>query len=207
MLKISKIVFLFIFYFATTLAYCQNEEFAERPKYAPRSEKDRNVTDIKGRQGVWKTYSWEGILVMETTYKNDIRHGQCLKYNSYTGLIREQSNYFFGKKDGEYKSYHINGLINSEGFYKNGKKSGNWITYYKTSGEKRSEGIYLNGKKSGFWTFYNSKGTKTASGNFQNDERVGVWESFNSEGTVTITNFVNGAVQLKETKKNQSQKI
>ncbi|NVO04214.1 MAG: hypothetical protein HXX09_16090, partial [Bacteroidetes bacterium] len=182
------------------MAFCQNGEIAERPKYAPRSDKSRNITDLKGKQGLWKVYSWERILISETTYLNDIRHGPCTKYFSFSGLIREESNYVFGKKDGSYKNYYNNGQVNSEGTYKDGKKTDRWVSYYKTSGEKRSEGNYLENKKTGIWNFYNSRGVPRSSGAYQNDLKVGPWVTLDSDGKVILAEYVNGVLKVKEPK-------
>ena len=200
MISIRKIGVFIIFCCTTTMTFCQNDEIAVRPKYAPRSEKNRNTTDLKGKQGLWKVYSWEKILLSETTYLNDIKHGPCSKYYSFSGMVREETNYYFGKRDGSFKSYYNNGQVNAEGSYKDGRKTDIWTTYYKTSGEKKSEGKYVENKKNGLWTFYNSRGTKSSSGSYQNDLKIGAWESFDSEGKIIIVNYINGVLKEKDTK-------
>ncbi|MGD0711315.1 MAG: toxin-antitoxin system YwqK family antitoxin [Bacteroidales bacterium] len=196
--KKHLLLLLFAFILFPVFSYSQ-DEISEKPKYAPHGERHRNVTDAKGKQGLWKLYSRDRILLSEINYKNDIKHGACTKYYSSTGVMHEESNYYYGQKDGEYKNYFINGQINSEGSYKNGRKTGEWITYNKSSGEKKSEGNYVENEKDGVWIYYDMKGTKTSSGSYVHGVKEGDWESFDEEGKVIATSkYVNGVVQLKE---------
>ena len=158
-----------------------------------------NVTDEKGKQGTWKFYSGYRILVFEITYKNDIRHGPCSKYYFSNGIIREESNYYYGKKDGEYKSYFADGQLHTEGAFKDGRKSDEWIIYYKSSAEKKCEGTYVNGRKEGIWVFYDNKGVKTVQGKYRMDVKEGDWETYDSDGKIIeVKKYINGVLQLKE---------
>jgi antitoxin component YwqK of YwqJK toxin-antitoxin module len=180
------------------ISYSQ-DEISEKPKYAPHGEKHKNVTDAKGKQGAWKTYSRERVLLSEINYKNDIKHGASTKYYPSNGVLKEEANYYYGQKDGDYKSYYSNGQVNSEGSYRNGRKTGQWTSYNKSSGEKKSEGTYVDNKKDGVWTYYDIKGVKTLSGTYANDIKEGDWVSYDPDGKVTSTSkYANGVVQLKE---------
>ena len=190
---------IFILYLALPYLTFSQKETSKRPKYAPWGEKHMNVTDEKGKQGTWKFYSGDKILVYEYTYKNDIKHGPCSKYYFSNGIIREESNYYYGKKDGDYKSYYIDGQIHAEGTYKDGKRSGAWITYYKSSGEKKYEGTYINGRKDGIWVSYDNKGVKSHRGKYLMDMKEGDWETYDSDGKVIeVKKYIGGVLQLKE---------
>jgi antitoxin component YwqK of YwqJK toxin-antitoxin module len=177
----------------------QDKEISERPKYAPRGEKHMNTSNEKGKQGLWKFYNRDKTLIYEYTFKNDIKHGPCSKYYSSNGVVREESNYFYGKKDGEYKSYYSNGQLSAEGSYKDGKKSGAWITYNKSSGEKKSEGSFLNNNKDGLWITYNNKGEKTSEGSYVNGLKEGAWSYYEEGKLVETKNYTKGSTQVKVT--------
>lgn len=193
-----KFVFLFIIIFPFISSAQDNEE-GQRPKYAPWGEKHKNMSDEKGKQGEWRYYTRDRILLYSITYKNDVKHGPSTKYYSSNGIVREEANFYYGIRDGEYKSYHSNGQLSAEGSYKENKKTGSWITYYKSSGEKKSEGSYLGNKKDGLWSYYNSKGIKIMQGSFKAGEKEGEWTVYDSDGKVTeISKYSNGVLQLKE---------
>lgn len=178
-----KIIFFNFLLMFSLLSYSQDETtVSSRPKNAPRGDKHKNVFDSKGKQGLWKYYSNDKILLFEITYKNDIKHGVSTRYYSTNGLIREEVTYFYGKKDGEYKSYYNNGQLSAEGAYKNGMKSGKWTMYSKSSGEKKSEGEYLNNKREGEWAIYSTKGGKLSEGKYTNGVKNGEWTFYDEEG-------------------------
>lgn len=195
---------IFIFFLALPYLTFSQKETSKRAQYAPWGEKHANVSDEKGKQGEWKFYTDDKILLYDITYKNDIKHGPCSKYYSSNGIIREESNYYYGKKDGDYKGYYINGEIHAEGTYKDGKRSGAWIIYYKSSGEKKIEGTYINGKKDGVWIYYDVKGVKSVQGKYLMDVKEGDWETYDSDGKVIeVKKYINGVLQLKEGVKKQ----
>ncbi len=197
MLPTYRLVCILLF-FIPSFSFAQNEE-GQRPKYAPWGEKHMNMKDDKGKQGEWKYYTRDRILLYSITYKNDIKNGLCSKYYSSNGIVREESNYYWGLRDGDFKNYFSNGQINTEGTYKENKKTGIWMSYHKSSGEKKNEGSYVLNKKDGLWVFYNSKGTKSMQGSYKLGVKDGEWFSYNSDGKVIETSkYINGVLQLKE---------
>lgn len=199
---IRKVILIFIYYCAfSCITYAQQItwETADRPRYCPAGVKDRNVTNEKGRQGVWKAYARTRTLLWAVTYKNGIKNGVYTLYYSTNGAAREEGSYYWGTKDGEVKKYFINGELKEEGSYKVGKRSGKWITYNKSSGEKRSEGEYEANRKIGTWTFYNSKGVKISEGSYVNGRREGVWQFYGKDGkSKGSVNYIKGVAQLTE---------
>jgi antitoxin component YwqK of YwqJK toxin-antitoxin module len=172
------LAFCLILFFSTVFAQTE-----ERPQWAPRSDKSRNVTDEMGRkQGLWKYYSLSHVLMYEITFLNDIKHGPCVRHNQGTGIVTEESNYFNGKRDGDFKKYTTNGTLVAEGQYTDGRRTGSWTTYFPVNGEKRTEGSYDNGQKSGAWKYYSSKGQMKASGEYKFGSRDGTWVFYNNEG-------------------------
>ncbi len=172
------------------------EEVLIRPQYQPRSDKHRNKIDELGRkQGLWKYYTNDGTLFMEITFQNDVKHGPSTRHATATGVIIEESNYFNGKRDGEYRRYNLKNIIISEGQYDNNRKSGKWVTYYPVNGEKKSEGEYVSGKREGLWVYYSSKGKLSAQGQYKYGLREGEWTYYTPDGSVAETKkFIKGSV-------------
>jgi len=185
--------FIFLLLFFPLILFAQNE-IQIKPQYQPLSEKHRNTIDELGRkQGLWKYYTRDKILFMEISFQNDVKHGICTRRSTATGSIIEESNYFNGRRDGEYKRYDTKGTLTSEGVYTNGRKSGKWTTYYPVNGEKKSEGEYVYGKREGVWAIYSSKGTLRAKGEYKYGLREGDWTYYNSDGSVAETKkFIKG---------------
>lgn len=166
----------------TSLVFGQTEE---RPRYAPFSDKHRNARDELGRkQGLWKYYTLNRVLVLEITFQNDVKHGPFIRHSSSNGVITEESNYFDGRRDGEIKKYNYNGTLITEGNYLMGKKTGTWISYYPVNGEKRAQGSYdNNGKQTGNWQYFTSKGNLKAEGGYKSGLREGVWKLYSADGS------------------------
>jgi len=164
----------------------QDNSYEKRPDNAPRSDKHRNTKDALGRkQGLWKYYTSEGILLLEISFQNDIKHGSLVRHHSSNGVVTEESFYFNGKRDGDYKRYTYKGLLITEGFYTMGKKTGLWICYFPVNGEKRSEGNYANGKKIGLWRYYSAKGKLKSEGEYKDGNMDGEWKYYDNDGTPT----------------------
>lgn len=175
-----------------------------RPKYSPRSEKHRNKMDALGRkQGLWRYYTREGVLFMEISYQNDIKHGPCIRHHTASGVITEESNYFNGRRDGEYRRFSANGTITTEGNYAMGKKTGKWITYYMVNAEKKTDGYYKNGKRDGEWKYYNSKGKLKIVGPYKEGVRDGEWVFYNPDGSVMEQQKYVGGVSPEESQKDK----
>ncbi len=179
-----KYIYIFILLFLLSFLVFP-QAFEKRPKFAPRKDKHMNATDAKGKQGTWKEYTMNHELLHETNYENNIKNGPCIRYFTQTAGIKEELNYYYGIREGDYKSYYYTGNLRSEGSYKKNRREEHWIFYYLGTGEKSSEGAYKNGKKTGEWIFYNRKGEMLSKGNYINDIKDGTWNYYNSDGKVT----------------------
>jgi antitoxin component YwqK of YwqJK toxin-antitoxin module len=153
-----------------------------KPKHAPRKEKHRNASDAKGKQGTWKFYTKNRELFLEITYENDVKNGPCVRYHTTTGGVKEEITYYYGEKEGDFKSYFLSGTTRSEGTFKKNRRDGHWIFYYSSTGEKKFEGEYSNGRKEGEWLYYNRNGEMICKGNYKNDNRDGIWHYYDNEG-------------------------
>lgn len=106
-------------------------------------------------------------------YYSGQKHGQYEKHNSL-GLIVEQGEYNYGKRNGFWKEDSVL-VYRSSGNYKNGNRDGVW-TYYDFSNptqlQKKCE--YKNGMKDGKWEFYDEKtGEKLETLNYKQDKLSG----------------------------------
>ncbi len=158
--NIVLIFFLLVFSPVTTLfAQGDQEMVEEKPENLPSTDRDhRNKKDLSGKKwGVWKTYSYDKILILEIEYNDGQRHGKYARYNAQTGKPLEVMNYFYGVRDGSYQKYYSSGEIRVEGEYENGFKKGTWTYSYKGTGTIKSVGEYVKGVKEGEWKYYDKK--------------------------------------------------
>lgn len=148
------------------MAFCVSDSYAQTEERAPNGPKKvRNKRDeLRRRQEVWRTYSAYGDLISEIEYKNDKKEGKCIIYYAGGGdkgeKVKEEIQFFDGKKDGAYIKKYLSGQTMAEGDYNLGKRNGPWAFYYE-DGQVKTEGTYEQGKKIGEWKIYNRKGGLT----------------------------------------------
>lgn len=81
--------------------------------------KNRNAP----RNGKWKEFNKNAVLISEGYYENDIKHGNWRQFYE-TGELLLEENYQYGILHGRYATYHPNGRVLSEGEYQHGKREG-----------------------------------------------------------------------------------
>lgn len=87
----------------------------------------------KAKNGKWKQFNKNAVLVSEGFYLNNLRHGRW-KYFYDTGELAIEEHYLHGKLHGEYRSYHVNGSLMSEGQYANDLREGYFNVYDENHG-------------------------------------------------------------------------
>ena len=106
------------------------------------------------KEGIWKFYSSDGILLEKTFFKNDKKNGICEIYSS-SGYLIEKYLYQNDKKNGEGILYFENGKIKEKYTYKNDMKNGEYIGYHYIEKLNRyfisDKGFYRNDMKNGEW--------------------------------------------------------
>jgi uncharacterized protein len=107
--------------------------------------KDKKKQNTK-REGHWKEYSKQGVLIREGNYRN-------------------------GLKTGKWKLYYDTGEIAIEETYSNGVKEGPFMSYYK-EGQVISEGQYSNNLREGRFNIFDHTGLVTKSMFFRSDQLV-----------------------------------
>ncbi len=144
------------------ISYSQTEE---RVPFGPRGVKNKR-DELNRRQEVWKIYNIYGYLISETEYKNDKKEGKCTVYYPVEGgKVKEEIQYFDGKKDDAYIKKYISGQTAVEGSFNLGMRIGLWTFYYE-DGQTKTTGNYILGKKDGEWKTYNRKGVLTKTINY-----------------------------------------
>jgi antitoxin component YwqK of YwqJK toxin-antitoxin module len=94
------------------------------------------------KNGKWKEFNKEAILVSEGYYVNDIKHGHWKQYYE-TGELLIEENYKHGMLHGRYAAYHPNGKILSEGQYEHGKREG-FFNVFDESGKVTKRMLFVN---------------------------------------------------------------
>lgn len=80
------------------------------------------------KNGKWKEFNNQAVLVAEGCYQDDLKHGLWRQYYE-TGELLIEETYEHGILHGRYASYHLNGRLLSEGDYQHGKREGFFIAY------------------------------------------------------------------------------
>lgn len=88
--------------------------------------KRKNIKNPKN--GKWKEFNKQAILVSEGFYQHDLKHGIWKQYYE-TGELLIEETYEHGMLHGRYASYHPNGRLLSEGEYQHGKREGFFDVY------------------------------------------------------------------------------
>lgn len=173
-MRMKLFVILTLFISATGFSQASKHLNSIAPKFAPIEVAHRNKIDDMGRkQGKWQSYSRNGKLILEITYKNNQKHGEYARFNGVTGKMIEKGNYLKGVKNGSYTKWFSTGSKRVEGSYSNGKKSGMWNYYYKSvSGALRMAGNFELGKREGAWIFYDKTGAIRKKVKFQSGKLV-----------------------------------
>lgn len=122
-------------------------------------------TDIWGlRQGIWRQYDDEQVLVGERTYKDDVLNGP---YRLFTRpryfrfgdplLVCEKGTYLNGFKEGEVRWFYAEGNPSEIAFHKQGVKDGPFQSFYRNK-QLRAQGFYKNGLLDGDLNRFHSNG-------------------------------------------------
>lgn len=94
------------------------------------------------KNGKWKEFNRQAVLVSEGTYQRDLKDGVWKQYYETGQLLIEES-YDNGILHGRFASYHTNGLLLSEGQYKSGHREG-YFHVYDESGRQVKSLLFVN---------------------------------------------------------------
>lgn len=126
-------------------------------KYFDKSGKVVADTKLKAKQEV-KTYYSDGNVRWTGFLANGKRDGQWKEY-ARNGLLISEYNYNDGSLNGSAKTYFLNGKVFKELNYKNGELHGEYLEYFR-NGKLYKSAWYENGMGQGDVTQYTNRGQK-----------------------------------------------
>ena len=137
------------------------------------------IVDEEGnRNGAWKDFSGDRVLVAEGVYASNRRTGIWKFYNSQ-GRLEQSGSYSNGRIDGTWRWYYPTGELLREEDYYQGRRDGNYTEFSRT-GEVIAQGTYADGERNGEWKV--TTGDNTEEGTYLLGLRNGMWVSYYPEG-------------------------
>ena len=134
------------------------------------------------KEGIWKEYLINGILISEITYSRN-----------------EPSGYA--------KIYYTNGQLAEEGVWENDCWTGKYIAYYKNGNVNYKWQFTKEGLRTGKQQYFYENGKQMISGNWENGKESGVISRYNEKGKlIEQQTFNNGSLNPELTLKFSSEK-
>lgn len=161
--------------------YVNGKEVAEQT-LAPDGTTIEQLGDIP--DGAVKEFDENGQLRLETTYHNNQREGELLRYDEQNRLISRES-YTEGKLQGsaQYFTYINDGPITIHATYKNMQLEGPWISSF-PNGKPCIQATYQNGKLQGTRTTLYENGQINIQETFENGKLEGTRKIYYPHGTL-----------------------
>lgn len=94
------------------------------------------------RNGKWKAFNKQAILISEGHYHRDRKHGPWKEFYE-TGELLIEETYDDGMLHGRFVSYHMNGKRMSEGQYQRGRREG-YFQVYDEHGKHLKRMLFVN---------------------------------------------------------------
>jgi antitoxin component YwqK of YwqJK toxin-antitoxin module len=144
----------------SVLFYSSDGNEVEATIYHPNgfiASKGKYVNQLK--EGKWKFYSaaFEGCLINEEEYRDNIRNGPSVKY-FHDGVVAERLIYVNGKKEGEWIQYHPTGSVLLKSYYSGDMLNGKFEVWF-GNGKIQFSGFYKDDAREGTWLIYNEDGS------------------------------------------------
>ena len=133
------------------------------------------------KDGEWKMWNFVShTLYQVTTYKEGEKDGVFKEYNPNEVLVIDGI-YKEGEKHGVWSYYFNDGNKDMIGPFQDGEQHGHWDYWY-PNGQLYYKGDYENGKKTGEWNFFYNNGEPWKTGTYENDFKEGLWTSWFENG-------------------------
>lgn len=177
----KKILFLAII---LNLVACSNLETIEVKNDAGvLTEVYTRKKDDFAKEGIYKAFDDNGVLIEEANYKNDTLHGERKIYHE-NGTVQAIEQYQNGLFEGKWQSFTPDGALELEGNYVNNKMAGIWKRYYNT-GKTKEEVTFVDNNENGPFVEYYENGNKKAEGNYMDgDNEHGKLKLYRKDGTL-----------------------
>lgn len=105
------------------------------------------------KEGVWKTYGANEVLLSEGSYVADKKYGMWKTFHR-NGQVAKEVMIENDLEQGLEKKYFEDGQLKEEATYKDGFKEGKTIVY-NASGDTAVVGTYFKDRRDGEWRYYN----------------------------------------------------
>ena len=152
------------------------------PALAQTGRDTLNRVDDEGRkQGYWKKYNEDGMILYEGTFESDIPVGE-FTYFYPDGTTKARSAFSVNGRRTHTITYHYSGKVMSEGFYVDQQKDSTWRYYYNT-GTLLKEEFYRDNMKNGTWRSFFGDGQVAEEVNWKDDRKNGPWIQYYPDGT------------------------
>lgn len=102
----------------------------------------KRKSTIVPKNGKWKEFNKQAILISEGYYEHDIKHGDWKQFYESGELLIEET-YDQGILHGRYACYHMNGQLLSEGEYQHGKREG-FFNVFDEDGQQTKRILFVN---------------------------------------------------------------
>ena len=179
------------------------------------------VDEAGNRNGKWKDFSQEGLLIAEGQYADNRKAGSWKFYNKVkkieqtggynngrpdgvwtwyyeNGAVLREEEYFQGQRDGQFTEYSIEGTIIAKGIYSDGEKNGEWTT---NAGDCTEKGKYIVGLKEGEWISTYENGKLKYKGKFIQGNPDGSHEFYYEDGSIKEDQYFKMGIRQKTWKK------
>ncbi len=160
------------------------------------------------KNGTYKEYNENGVVIREYNYVNGLENGVCVDYAASTNnqrVIASKGTFKNGELDGPYVQYCKLDYYKSkseEGQYKTGRKSGLYKVWWCSeiydkiyTGALKSIGSYADDNKIGEWKEYYSNGRLLSKGSYISGRENGFWVYYNindSTKPFSFGTYING---------------
>lgn len=124
-----KSVIISVMLVITTVGYSQTKKEYYDPVTKTKLMAEYQLNSSGEKDGWFKGYDQQGVLVYEYNFKNNLFHGVNTEYSTYSGKreLAKVETYENGVLQGRSKYYGQGGLVIGEGNFVQGKKNGKWF--------------------------------------------------------------------------------
>ncbi len=110
----------------------------------------------KEKDGLWRFFTDEGILIADNYYQNGLNHGVWKSYFD-DGKLAEIQTWHQGEQTGLYERYYTNQNVYIRAQYKKGDLDGKYEIFYE-DGKPMVIGYYASNINDKIWTYYAQSG-------------------------------------------------
>ncbi len=174
-------------------AFFKNDKlFGNYKRYYVSGKILMEVSYDEQESGYAKHYYDDGVLSAEGQYvKKNVKQG-LWKYYGVDGILLKTINYQNGTHQGRTTTYWRNGKIAEEIDFVNDQMEGLWAQYFENGGTKMKCKM-VSDKRNGLFYVNHPNGKLYMKGYYKDNLKIGPWEFYDDKGTVTrSTTFENG---------------